>query len=182
VAPGTVLTEGAAVNVLRLMAGVTGGGQLGTRHVFPAVAVVAADPGMCAGQRKAGLTVVKFYPLPAVGGMAVRTSHRESATMDVIRLVAVDTFHLGFPKNCRRMAAFADYSHMLADQRIIRQAVVEFHVATPGHFAVAVRAVFAECRLVDILFLMAVEASHGQLGGEILVVAILAGRRRMGAI
>lgn len=99
----------------------------------------------------------------------------------IVRLVAIRALHLRFIEHRRLVATFASDRDMEADQRVFCHIVVKFDVVPPSHFIVAIVTIFAECRLVNVLLDVAINAGHRKFHGEVAVVTILAICRRMGA-
>jgi hypothetical protein len=175
VAAGAISAEFAAMHVLRLMAGITSGGQFGAGHVFGCVTGIAADLGMATGQRVMRITaMVKGHTAPPQGAVAGLAGFGETAFMLVISGMAGNA-GCGRPLvNAALMAPFARGNHMLPDKRIVGESMIELHILLPGHGIVALAAIGAKAGFVDILLFVAGGAFHGNLGMHVSAMAIAA--------
>lgn len=100
--------------------------------------------------------------------------------MYVIFLVARETIRFGILVGRTRVAAFASHCDMQAGQWKRRQCMVKCHILPPGSSLVATLAILAELAQMNVLFLVAVKASHWQFGREVLAMTISAGGLGMG--
>jgi hypothetical protein len=168
--------------ILRMTRGALGAEpDLGRRL---AVAAGAIELGVCAEQRESGLLAVIEVPqLPTVGGMARLALVAEASFVGIVLLVAGDT---GGARDLERsvgVTLFARDSDVLAQQRKLCQVMVEISDRFPTLRQMAVIALLAEPRAMDIARLVTTHAvgcelarSNGRgMAGVTIQLGMLAG-------
>ena len=137
-------------------------GQMAIRAIAPKTRLVSERPamtgfavriGVCARQGEVSLQVVIERPLrPGDRVVAETAVGAEEAVVRLVVPVTIDTRLRGVAENMRIMAGIALGLFMLAEQRELRQAMVEEDLVLPGQFVVAILAGCAQGLFVWLVF------------------------------
>ncbi len=139
------------MHVIFLMAADALGGQFDLLGRL-SVAADAGQLGMRAQQRKIRLLGVIELPLiPAIRRVAGRAFPAQSPFVHVLRCMAADALLRRALEPEARMALRARREHVLTDERIGGQIMIEFDSTTPHRAAVAFTAIAAQAAAVRIL-------------------------------
>src|SRR3984893_7095990 len=129
-----------------------------------AVARLAGELAVGAAQGKSGLLAVIDLPhLPAVRRVASSAVLAQVALVHVVLLVTVDTLVADVAVLAGQMTLLAWKRDVQADQRKLREVVIEAHARAPALRRVAVIAFLAEMAGVHVVRPVAAQALSGQL-------------------
>src|ERR1700730_19227719 len=129
-----------------------------------AVARLAGELAVRTAQGKSGLfAVIELPHFPAVRGVASSAVLAEVALVHVVLLVTVDALVADVAVLARQMALLAWNRDVQADQRKLREVVIETHTGAPALRRVAVIAFLAEMAGVHVVRPVAAQALGGQL-------------------
>lgn len=125
-------------------------------------------------------TVIKSDPAPAIGTVAAFAARREATGMNVILGMTGRADSCSILEGGRLVARFAGHGDVQPKQWKVRNAMIKFHILTPGCDTMAIAALIAELTLVNILCLMAINTGHGDLVLRVGAMAIATLRLSMG--